>query len=182
MMTWSDRLRSTNYGRKFSMFQFRSVFDPFRVEIGEIRQPPSRKIIISAFCRAWPHVKIPTRTEVTSQNVSAFQLFPAHFYLLGVITGLFFIQSSQILVWKMKCGWGRTISNDVMMTLSPHLRSADYGRKFHIFKFRRHFDPFRVGDKMIKHMHWWIMEHDSMMTSSQPFRFTDFGCKWHVYT
>ena len=75
MMTSSPRLRSTDYGRKFCMFTFRGVFDPFTVEIGEIWPRLSRKRIISAFRRAWPHVKIPTRTEVTAGNVCAFQLF-----------------------------------------------------------------------------------------------------------
>ena len=133
MMTSSPRLRSTDYGRKFRMFTFRGVFDPFRVEIGEIWLQLPRKIIISAFCRAWPHVKIPTRTEVTAQNVSAFQLFPAHFYVLSIITGLFFIRSSQNLEWRIRCGWGRTISNDVMMTSSPGSRSTGFPIKIDLF-------------------------------------------------
>ena len=77
MMTSSLTSRFIDYGRKFSMFAFKGVFDPFRVEIGQIWPQTPWKRIISAFRRAWPHVKIPTRTKVTAKNVTPFYLFQA---------------------------------------------------------------------------------------------------------
>ena len=102
MMTSSMTSRFIDYGRKFSMFAFKGVFDPFRVEIGQIWPRTPWKRIISAFRRAWPHVKIPTRTKVTAKNVTPFYLFQAQFWLLSMITSSFYIRSSPNLVgWLM---------------------------------------------------------------------------------
>ena len=82
---------------------FAGIFDPFRVEIGQIWPQSSRKRIISAFRRAWPHVKIPTRTEVTAQNVSPIYSFLAHFWLCTTITSSIKIRSSPNLVGLLMC-------------------------------------------------------------------------------
>ena len=73
-------------------------FWPLRVEIGQFWPHTSRKRIISAFRRAWPHVKIPTRTEVTAQNVNPICSFLAHLPLLSQITSSIYIRTSSNLV------------------------------------------------------------------------------------
>ena len=97
MMTSSLTSRLIDYGRNLETVMFTGIFDPFRVEIGRIWPHTSRKRIISAVRRAWPHVKIPTRTEVIAQNVTLFALL-VHFWLLSLITSSIYIRTSPNLV------------------------------------------------------------------------------------
>ena len=86
-----------HFGLKHIIIMFTSIFDHFKVEIGQIQQHTSQKTIISAFQfhRAWPHVEIPTRTEVTAQNVSPSYFFYYSFLasflsLLSVVSSSFY--------------------------------------------------------------------------------------------
>ena len=133
MMTSSLTSRFIDYWRNLGKFMFTGIFDPFRVEIGRIWPHTARKRIISAFHRAWPHVKIPTRTEVTAQNVNPICSFLAHFRLLSLITSSIYIRTSPNLVGLLICEYRRSLFNDVMMTSSQGSRLTDFQRKWRIF-------------------------------------------------